>query len=92
LASGLRFWTYRFTVDAEGASTASGGAMTRPIRVIQWATGSMGRSALRRVIEHPDLELVGVHVYDERKVGVDAGTLARRPPTGVRASESRCRS
>ena len=50
-------------------------------RVVQWATGSMGRTALRRVIDHPDLELVGVYVYDSRKVGVDAGEIAR-PPTG----------
>jgi hypothetical protein len=46
----------------------------------------MGRTALRRVIDHPDLELVGVYVYDPRKVGVDAGEIARRPPTGVRAT------
>ncbi|MGQ0836908.1 MAG: NAD(P)H-dependent amine dehydrogenase family protein [Gammaproteobacteria bacterium] len=55
-------------------------------RVVQWATGSMGRTALRRVIDHPDLELVGVYVYDERKVGIDAGDIARRPATGVRAT------
>jgi 2,4-diaminopentanoate dehydrogenase len=55
-------------------------------RVVQWATGSMGRTALRRVIDHPDLELAGVYVYDPRKVGVDAGEIARRPPTGVRAT------
>jgi hypothetical protein len=55
-------------------------------RVVQWATGSMGRTALRRVIDHPDLELVGVYVYDSRKVGVDAGEIARRPPTGVQAT------
>src|SRR6185312_8648608 len=55
----------------------------RMYRVVQWATGSMGRTALRRVIDHPDLELVGVYVYDPRKVGVDAGEIARRPPTGV---------
>jgi hypothetical protein len=46
----------------------------------------MGRTALRRVIDHPDLELTGVYVYDPRKVGVDAGEIARRPPTGVRAT------
>jgi hypothetical protein len=46
----------------------------------------MGRSALRRVIEHPDFELVGLYVYDPKKVGVDAGEIARRPPTGVRAT------
>ena len=55
-------------------------------RVVQWATGSMGRTALRRVIDHPDLELAGVYVYDPRKVGVDAGDIARRPATGVRAT------
>jgi hypothetical protein len=55
-------------------------------RVVQWATGSMGRSALRRIIEHPDLDLAGVYVYDPRKVGVDAGEIARRPSTGVRAT------
>ena len=59
---------------------------SRKYRVVQWATGSMGRTALRRVIDHPDLELVGVYVYDSRKVGVDAGEIARRPPTGVRAT------
>jgi hypothetical protein len=56
------------------------------IRVVQWATGSMGRTALRRVIDHPDLELAGVYVYDPKKVGVDAGEIARRPATGVRAT------
>jgi hypothetical protein len=55
-------------------------------RVAQWATGSMGRTALRRIIDHPDLELVGVYVYDEKKVGRDAGELVRRPPTGIRAT------
>ena len=55
-------------------------------RVAQWATGSMGRTALRRVIDHPDLELAGVYVYDPRKVGVDAGEIARRPATGVQAT------
>jgi hypothetical protein len=55
-------------------------------RVVQWATGSMGRTALRRVIDHSDLELAGVYVYDPRKIGVDAGEIARRPATGVCAT------
>src|SRR5688572_26413354 len=55
-------------------------------RVVQWATGSLGRTALRRIIDHPDLELAGVYVYDLAKVGVDAGDIARRPSTGVRAT------
>jgi hypothetical protein len=55
-------------------------------RVVQWATGSMGRTALRRIIDHPDLELVGLYVYDGKKVGRDAGDIARRPPTGILAT------
>jgi hypothetical protein len=55
-------------------------------RVVQWATGSMGRTALRRIIDHPDLELVGVYVHHPGKAGKDAGELARRPATGVLAT------
>lgn len=56
------------------------------IRAIQWATGSMGRTALRRIIDHPDLQLCGVYVYGAAKSGTDAGALARRPETGIAAT------
>jgi hypothetical protein len=56
------------------------------IRVIQWATGPVGAAALREVIDSPDLELVGVFAYSASKVGVDAGDLLNRPPTGVKVS------
>jgi 2,4-diaminopentanoate dehydrogenase len=56
------------------------------LRVVQWATGSMGRTALRRVIDHPELELVGCHVYASDKAGRDVGDLIGRPPTGVIAT------
>lgn len=55
-------------------------------RVVQWATGAMGRTALRAVLDHPDLELAGLYVYNPAKDGLDAGEIARRPPTGVRAT------
>jgi 4-hydroxy-tetrahydrodipicolinate reductase len=55
-------------------------------RVTQWATGNIGRRALREVIRHPDLDLVGVLVYDPAKDGVDAGELCGEPPTGVLAT------
>jgi len=45
-------------------------------RVIQWSTGNVGRYALRGIIGHPDLELVGVWVSSEAKSGRDAGDLA----------------
>lgn len=55
-------------------------------RVIQWASGSLGRTALRRIIDHPDLELVGLYVYDAAKAGLDAGLIAKRPATGILAT------
>jgi len=56
------------------------------IRVIQWATGAMGKTCLRAILDHPDLELVGLFVYSEEKVGRDAGEIARREPVGVAAT------
>lgn len=47
----------------------------------------MGRTALRRVIDHPDLELVGCYVYSGDKAGQDAGTIAGREPVGVNATD-----
>ncbi|QLL10070.1 dihydrodipicolinate synthase [Mycobacterium vicinigordonae] len=54
---------------------------------MQWATGAVGRAALRELIENPDFGLVGVLVYDPAKVGLDAGALCGLPPTtGVTAT------
>jgi len=58
-------------------------------RVIVWATGAIGKTCLRAVLQRPDLELVGLFVYSERKEGVDAGTIARLAETGVLATRSR---
>ncbi|MCQ3811596.1 MAG: dihydrodipicolinate reductase [Acidimicrobiia bacterium] len=54
-------------------------------RVVQWATGNIGLRALRHVIEHPGLDLVGVRVYDPEKVGTDAGELCGLASVGVEA-------
>lgn len=64
--------------------------MTRkqPLRIIQWATGNIGKRSLQRVIEHPDLDLVGLWVHSPDKSGMDAGTLCGLPPTGVIATNS----
>lgn len=59
---------------------------TDPIRVAQWATGAVGRTLLRGVLDRDDLELVALRVYTERKAGRDAGDIARRAPTGVMAT------
>ncbi|WP_242914019.1 NAD(P)H-dependent amine dehydrogenase family protein [Brevundimonas pishanensis] len=58
------------------------------IKVVQWATGSMGRTALRRIIDARDLELAGVYVYSDKKNGIDAGQLCKRPDTGVLATNN----
>lgn len=57
-----------------------------PYRVVQWATGNIGTRALRGVIEHPQMTLVGVYVHGADKAGRDAGELSGLDPTGVLAT------
>lgn len=57
-------------------------------RVVQWATGAMGRACLRGALDRTDLDVVGAFVYDPDKIGRDLGELVRRPPIGVVASGS----
>ena len=54
-------------------------------RVIQWATGNVGAHSLRTIAAHPRLELVGLYVYSDDKVGRDAGELCGLEPLGVTA-------
>lgn len=59
-------------------------------RVVQWATGNLGRAAIEGILSHPDLELAGVWVHSEDKVGKDAGELSGHPEvvTGIKATNS----
>jgi 4-hydroxy-tetrahydrodipicolinate reductase len=63
-------------------------ARAAPYRVVQWATGTFGTRSLRCVIDHPDLELVGVRVYSADKEGIDAGALCDTAPVGIAAGRS----
>ena len=45
------------------------------LRVVQWATGSVGVAAIKGVLEHPELELVGCWVHSEAKSGKDVGEI-----------------
>ena len=63
--------------------------MSSRYRVVQWATGNTGQRAMREVIRHPSLDLVGVLVYNPEKNGVDAGKLCGEGPTGVKATTDR---
>jgi 2,4-diaminopentanoate dehydrogenase len=56
------------------------------IRVAVWGPGSMGVIALRGVIDHPELELVGLVVHSDAKAGRDAGELCGADRVGVVAT------
>jgi 2,4-diaminopentanoate dehydrogenase len=62
-------------------------AIDRPLKVIQWTTGNIGKRSLHAIIGRDDMELVGVYAHGADKVGVDAAELAGLPnPTGVTAT------
>lgn len=42
---------------------------TRAHRVLVWSTGGIGSIAIRQIHRRPDLDLVGVWVHSEEKVG-----------------------
>jgi hypothetical protein len=59
----------------------------RPRKVVQWTTGNVGRQAVAAVLDHPELELVGVFARDPGKVGRDVAELCGLDhPTGVLAT------
>lgn len=55
-------------------------------RVIQWATGGVGRASIEGIVSHPDLELVGCWVHSTDKVGKDVGELCGMDRLGVTAT------
>ncbi len=60
--------------------------MSRKIRVIQCSTGNIGTHALRAIIHHPEMELVGLWVHSAERMGRDAGELVGLAPVGVVAT------
>jgi hypothetical protein len=58
------------------------------IKVIQWATGGVGRAAIEAVLRHPELELVGCRVYSADKSGRDVGEILGTESIGVTATDS----
>jgi hypothetical protein len=61
---------------------------SRPYRVIQWATGAVGKYSIAAVHHNPAFELVGCWVHGAAKVGRDAGEIAGIGPIGVKATNS----
>jgi len=63
---------------------------SRPLRVIQWATGAVGTEMVTTILDYrPDIEIVGARVYSDAKNGTDLGILVNRPPIGVIATNDR---
>ena len=58
------------------------------LRVIQWATGSVGKAAIDCIVQHPDLELVGCWVHSQDKHGKDVGDIVGTSSLGVTATTS----
>lgn len=58
------------------------------LRVVQWATGSVGTAAINGVLEHPELELAGCWVHSKAKSGKDVGEIIGGAPLGVIATDS----
>jgi hypothetical protein len=61
---------------------------TKPLKVIQWATGGVGRAAVAAVLNHPELELAGCWVHSAAKDGRDVGEILGRESLGVTASSN----
>jgi 2,4-diaminopentanoate dehydrogenase len=61
--------------------------MSRHLRVVQWTTGKTGSAAVRGMVGHPVVEIVGCYAYSPEKVGRDVGELCGIDPIGVMATD-----
>jgi hypothetical protein len=70
------------------ASTTAekGASVVNKHRVVVWSTGGIGSLAIGAIHRRRDLELVGVWVHSEEKVGRDAGELAFDTPIRLAAT------
>lgn len=57
------------------------------LRIVQWTTGVVGRPAVRAIVNHPQMELVGCYCHSADKVGRDVGELCGLPPLGLKATQ-----
>src|SRR5512139_2697092 len=58
----------------------------KPLRVIQWATGAIGKFNIVTCARNPAFELVGCWVFSPEKAGRDAGEIAGIGPIGVKTT------
>ena len=60
--------------------------MTRRLRVFQVASANGGTEMVKRIVKHPDMQLVGLHCYSPDKIGRDASDIVGIGPIGVTAT------
>ncbi len=58
------------------------------LRVFQVASGNVGTEMVKRLRNHPDLKLVGMHCYTPQKIGRDVGDVVGIGPIGINATGS----
>lgn len=61
----------------------SDGMTSRPLRVLVWGPGGLGRICIREIVGLPEFCLAGVLAYSPENHGLDAGTLAGTAHVGV---------
>ena len=61
--------------------------MSRRLRVVQWTTGKTGKAAVRGMVGHPVIDLIGCYAFSPDKVGVDVGELCGIEPLGFTATD-----
>ena len=57
-------------------------------RVVHSGTGMIGRAALDGILNHPEVELVGMYVHSPEKIGKDVGVFIERDPVGIETTHS----
>jgi 2,4-diaminopentanoate dehydrogenase len=55
-------------------------------RVVQWTTGNVGKSSIKAIAAHPDLDLIGCYAWSPAKAGRDVGELCGIEPLGITAT------
>jgi hypothetical protein len=61
--------------------------LKKPIRIVLWGTGGVGKAALNCILERPEFELVGHYVRNPDKAGLDSGSFIGRAPVGVTTTQ-----
>jgi hypothetical protein len=61
--------------------------VSRRLKVVQWTTGKTGSAAVRGMVDHPVIDLIGCYAFSADKVGRDVGELCGIDPIGVIATD-----